>query len=69
MTPEQQQIFNERFENVSETISKNSSIIGWMRYEVLRQLNPTQIAELYSLYLAGARFDNLVDELVVKNVE
>jgi hypothetical protein len=69
MTPEQNQIFNKEVEDALALEAKYRLAVGYLRYEALRQLNPTQFAELYSRYLAGAQFDNMVDELVVKNAE
>lgn len=40
---------------------------GYVRYEALRKLNPREFAELNRRNLAGERFDDLVDELVVKS--
>lgn len=47
---------------------------GWLRYEALRKLSPTQFAELHRKNIQGnddgskVTFDELVDELVVKGI-
>ena len=41
--------------------------LGHLRYEALRKLNPRQFAELNDRNLAGEFFDDMVDELVVRD--
>ena len=41
--------------------------IGYMRYKALRKLNPRQFNELNERNLAGEFFDDMVDELVVRD--
>lgn len=41
--------------------------LGHMRYEALRRLNPMDFAELHRRNIAGEFFDDMVDELVVRD--
>jgi hypothetical protein len=43
--------------------------IGWLRYEALRSLQPRQHAELHRRNLAGERFDDMVDALVIERAK
>lgn len=41
--------------------------LGWLRYEALRKLGPKRFAELCERNIKdGERFDDMVDELIVK---
>ena len=39
--------------------------LGFIRYEALRKLNPSQYRELYERNLTGENFDRMVDNLVL----
>ncbi len=41
--------------------------VGFLRYEAVRKLHPKQFADLCARNLNGFQFDDLVDELVLKN--
>lgn len=43
--------------------------LGYLRYEALRKIGPSRFAELHVRNLKGERFDDMVDELVVKGGE
>jgi hypothetical protein len=43
--------------------------IGLLRYEALRSLQPRQHAELHRRNLAGERFDDMIDALVVERAK
>ena len=54
-----------------ETIDERSVgelCVGYLRYEALRKLNPRQFTELHRLNLSGARFDDMVDELIERTL-
>lgn len=40
--------------------------LGWLRYGALRKLTPAQFRELCDKNLAGHKFDDLVDELIIQ---
>ncbi len=42
-------------------------VLGYLRYEALKKLNPRQYEELNKRNLNGENFDEMVDELIVKN--
>ena len=63
------------WERISERVVKLVSeraltelSLGFMRYEALRKLNPPKFAELHWRNIKGERFDDMVDELVVKDL-
>lgn len=41
--------------------------LGFLRYEELRKLNVRQFSELIERNLAGENFDEMIDELIIKN--
>ena len=43
--------------------------LGFLRYEALRKCNPMTFQDLFLQNLHGARFDDLVDELITREVE
>lgn len=40
--------------------------LGFMRYEALRRLHPSEYMKLHNRNIAGERFDDLVDDLVIE---
>lgn len=65
MTTEQLVWFNYKLSDAKLSNSVEELAIGWMRYKALRALTPSQFAALHRRNLAGERFDDMVDELVV----
>lgn len=64
MTTEQRRQFNRHFDVAIRDKAKIEMAVGYLRYEALRRLNPTQFAELHRRNLAGERFDDIVDEMI-----
>lgn len=40
--------------------------LGYLRYEALRRLHPPEYKALHEKNLAGQRFDDMVDDLVIE---
>jgi len=47
-----------------ECYSPDELALGWLRYEALRKLTPSQYAELCKRNLNGENFDQMVTELI-----
>ena len=47
--------------------NKFTMILGYLRYETLRKMNPQQFAELHKRNLNGENFDMMVDAIIIKN--
>lgn len=58
------------YDTVNRAINDNSEpalAVGFVRYEAVRKLNTQQFAEVFSRSLKGEQFDDIIDELIVKN--
>jgi len=69
MTTEQKLKLVEAVTAAEQTVDPWTLARGYARYEALRKLGPASYAELHRRNLAGERFDDMVDELVVKGLE
>lgn len=66
MTPKQ---ISKLFELIIETCDRVDSFDrakGWLRYEKIRTLNAVQFAKLQRRNLEGKNWDDMIDELIVK---
>ncbi len=62
------EIIDKAEENMIHHQSERDVLRGYLRYESIRRLNPRQFRELWSRNIStGTPFDELVDELVVKD--
>ena len=73
MTSEQRNILNQRIGETIAAVTKDPLalemvIIGFLRYERLRRLNPRQFSNLHNDCLVGARFDDQVDILIANDL-
>lgn len=69
MTPEQnktQQQMRNLILNTSDQIGQHEATKGWLRYEKIRTLNAVQFAKLQRRNLEGKNWDEMIDELIVK---
>lgn len=64
MTTEQKVWFEYKLSDAKRERSHDEHVIGYLRYEALRRLNPQQYFMLHARNMAGERFDDMVDELV-----
>lgn len=65
MNVEQQQTLQNLVCQHQTQNSRAELAIGHLRYEALRRLSPLQFTSLCRRNLAGERFDDMVDELVL----
>jgi len=47
--------------------NKRAYILGYLRYEALRKLTPQGFYKLWEKNIKGKNFDEMVNELVIKN--
>ena len=57
------------FIEIGKDPDKIELMITHLRYEALRKLNVQQFSEIFQRNLRGERFDDLIDELVVKGIK
>ena len=51
-----------------DTVGQYETAKGWLRYEKMRTLNIQQLAELQRKNLKGTSWDDLVDQLIAKDI-
>lgn len=71
MTPEQnkvQQQIRPLVLVIIDTVGQYETAKGWLRYEKMRTLNIQQLAELQRKNLEGTSWDDLVDQLIAKDI-
>lgn len=63
---ERTNIILQKLTETFEGKSKTDLALGYLRYEALRKLTPRQFSELYMRNLKGENFDQMINELIVK---
>lgn len=51
-----------------DRVGQYESAKGWLRYEKMRTLNIQQLAELQRKNLEGTSWDDLIDQLIAKDI-
>lgn len=47
------------------TVDRQELALGYLRYEMLRQMDVSQFAKLFEQNLSGKNFDSSIDELII----
>lgn len=51
-----------------DSVGQYETAKGWLRYEKMRTLNIQQLAELQRQNLEGTSYDDLVDQIIAKDI-
>lgn len=49
---------------IAETMPKSILALAYLRYEVIRKLNPRDFTVLFDRNLSGENFDSMIDEMI-----
>jgi len=53
---------------ITERVTKDQALLGYLRYEKLRKMSPLQFGDFFSRCLTGEKFDDIIDEELINSL-